>query len=458
MNWKPSDAFDYAKGNLDPSREENFRAAMEEQPELLRSVENAQRILNLGSDAIEASESIHLRRVLHEITTQEDKTMGPASFRWFVPALALLCISVISAVLLVSQEPTHSPLWAFQPPPTETESDKKVWLPLADGSSVGPSKLAVWSLVQQNSEGLTLELSAGTLDCKVTKKPEGQEFRVKAHGVEVSVVGTEFAVEANRDGAVTVSVTEGVVGVSHKGFEGNLEAGQSWSTQGGLASKKSKGAGSTVQETPAPPESPPVEVASPVETDDTPEEKKADTNSIHVQEPTKATTGGTPAKKLKQETAKPKVKGPTPIVPTEGNSETVENQPEDSGDTIEINLPHQSQQKPIEVANNQAKAPTGEAVKKAAQSKNVGAISALAKMQAGNYDEALRDLKGLQGKNVQHRADLLYLRGYCHHKKGEVAMARTLWTKMDELDPNNPWLPKVGNWLNPPKPSAGQLR
>ena len=74
------------------------------------------------------------------------------------------------------------------------------------------------------------------------------------------------------------------------------------------------------------------------------------------------------------------------------------------------------------------------------------------------YDDALRDLRGLQGKSVEHRADLLYLQGYCHHKKGDVAMARSLWTKMDGLDPNNPWLPKVGSWLNPPTPSAAKLR
>lgn len=458
MNWKPSDAFDYAKGNLEPAREQEFKAALENQPELLRAVEDAQSLLKTGADALEASETIHARRVLHGITHPEEKTMAPHGFRWFVPALALLCLSIISTVLFMSQEPAHSPLWAFQPPPGEDHAAERVWLPLADGSSVGPSKLAVWTLVNQEKGNLTLSLEAGTLDCKVTKKTEGQDFKVRAHGVEVTVVGTEFSVEATREGVVTVSVSEGIVEVRHKGFEGNLEAGQSWSTEGGVTSKKSNGVGSPTLENPEAPGSTRNEAGLPVANKDTQEKDNAVSGDVKTEEKPKgkARNGAVKDPKTVPENTMAKETGASPQMVNTGAPES--KKVKAPSDTIEIKLPHQSQEKPVEVASNEAKAPSDEETDKAPKTKNIGAIAALAKMKAGKYDDALRDLQALQGKSVQHRADLLYLQGYCHHKKGDVAMARSLWTKMDGLDPNNPWLPKVGSWLNPPTPSAAKLR
>jgi len=312
--------------------------------------------------------------------------------------------------------------------------------------------------VHQENGNLGLNLEAGTLNCKVAKKAEGQEFKVNSHGVEVRVVGTEFAVEANREGAVSVTVTEGIVEVRHKGFEGNLEAGQSWSTEGGVVSKSTNKAGSAPVANPESPETPSEEVVIPKAIPTAPKKAKEDAIAAKAQEPSQEKPGVTPAKSPKGET-----KGVNPVkkvalAPTGDAPEAGEQNAKAPSDTIEINLPHQSQQKPIEVAANQAKAPSEVEAPKTPKTKNKGALAALAKMKTGNYDDALRELNSLQGKSLEHQADLLYLRGYCHHKKGDVAMARSLWTKMDGLDPNNPWLPKVGSWLSPPEPSAGKLR
>lgn len=94
-------------------------------------------------------------------------------------------------------------------------------LTLGDGSTVALAPDSAIEIVP--GAGRTVRLLKGEALFKVTRDP-ARPFRVLAQGVETTVLGTEFDVRLQEDGAV-VAVREGVVRVDRATVSERLEAG-----------------------------------------------------------------------------------------------------------------------------------------------------------------------------------------------------------------------------------------
>jgi len=77
--------------------------------------------------------------------------------------------------------------------------------------------------------GATIVLDQGTVSCRVPKQKKGNRFVVDAGNVRVTVIGTEFSVTREGDGAL-VAVTEGTVRVAYNGRYALVDAGEEWSS------------------------------------------------------------------------------------------------------------------------------------------------------------------------------------------------------------------------------------
>jgi hypothetical protein len=88
------------------------------------------------------------------------------------------------------------------------------------------------SIIRRAAGNIDIALDRGRVDCEVAKIPGRAPFRVGAADVEVTVVGTVFAVELGRE--VRVEVDRGVVAVRSAAGEVLVEAGKMWTAAGGV--------------------------------------------------------------------------------------------------------------------------------------------------------------------------------------------------------------------------------
>jgi TolA-binding protein len=111
----------------------------------------------------------------------------------------------------------------------ETVGDSRSLLRLAGITSVlsdSGTELELESLGRDTM----LHLSRGAVTLRVTKRPSGQSFAVRAGSYTVIVLGTLFTVSRSTDGQVEVSVAEGVVRVSGMGGGWRVTAGECWTS------------------------------------------------------------------------------------------------------------------------------------------------------------------------------------------------------------------------------------
>ncbi|HEY4244735.1 MAG TPA: FecR family protein [Kofleriaceae bacterium] len=78
------------------------------------------------------------------------------------------------------------------------------------------------------SDGTTLVLARGAIDCDVTPRAGRPPFRVRSGDVLVEVVGTRFAVRRSPEGTTRVDVTRGKVRIAAPGVERLVTAGDTW--------------------------------------------------------------------------------------------------------------------------------------------------------------------------------------------------------------------------------------
>ena len=79
------------------------------------------------------------------------------------------------------------------------------------------------------SQGLLVVLERGGVTCRVTPRPQGAPFRIRAGEVQVSVTGTEFTVERRGEGA-RVAVAQGSVEIRAGGQIRRISAGDEWTS------------------------------------------------------------------------------------------------------------------------------------------------------------------------------------------------------------------------------------
>lgn len=123
---------------------------------------------------------------------------------------AAACIALFAPGIVLRLQADHATATA------ETRS-----LTLRDGSTVALAPDSAIEIVPGPDR--TVRLLKGEALFKVTRDPE-RPFRVLAHAVETTVLGTEFDVRLQEDGAV-VAVREGVVRVDQATVSERLEAG-----------------------------------------------------------------------------------------------------------------------------------------------------------------------------------------------------------------------------------------
>jgi TolA-binding protein len=178
---------------------------------------------------------------------------GPSSaWRWAAASVLALTLVVGAGRLWMVLSPTHAEVLATEggvfsggagaawvpvrrgdPIPTDT-------LVRSDGS--GHSLLSVSGIaalvlgadadltIDRLGRSTVLQLERGRVTARVTKRPAGSSFVVRAGGFTVTVVGTLFSVTETVDGRVAVSVREGVVEVAGRGQTWRVGAGQRWSS------------------------------------------------------------------------------------------------------------------------------------------------------------------------------------------------------------------------------------
>jgi hypothetical protein len=93
---------------------------------------------------------------------------------------------------------------------------------------------AVLRVREQSAAAVTVDLERGAAVFRVARRDGGRVFRVHAGSVDVQVLGTEFTVTRDGDGA-RVRVAEGRVRVFFAGRYEDLGAGESWDSAGAAA-------------------------------------------------------------------------------------------------------------------------------------------------------------------------------------------------------------------------------
>lgn len=427
MKHQPSDCFDYLANRMSPEDRESFETQLNQDPELQEALEKARVVYELGKEAQEAAEYA-AHPSLETIQHAGSKAPPVPRIRPLLRAVAALVILVIGSVIALESQNNETPLWAFQPPPNATGMDKTEtsWIRLADGSKVAPTPTSEWAVNLQSDTRVELELMLGSLELDVESEPN-REFTVLLGDVRVVVVGTRFTVR-NNDTSQDVSVEKGTVRVEYGDVVSKLVAGEKWSSNSPLQpSEEDEGAAAA---TPA-----------------TQEEI----------EPLPATNRGTRNAKPQSAHKGLNSKSATSKSPA-GSLSEAEQPPGDSVAMREIQIPHQWQKPTQHGSLSGPKPKVGSTVEPARELGPSPLRKSVSLLNQKGCAAAIEALPAAGTLSPARKADRLYILGYCAHSKGNTTDARAHFKTMQTIDPGHPWLPTVGSWLAPEKPTATQLR
>lgn len=206
-------------------------------------------------------DDLRLRRTWDSLEDKLDTplvTAQPARPKWGW-ALAAACVTLVISAFIwwpKSTKESKKPFLSFAPQTpgspftpkrtkpnthiassaknTPTKSEPAI-LTLMDGSRARTAASAAVHIVTSTSKQITLVQQKGRVAYEVTKR-KSRTFTVKAKGVEVNVLGTQFSVQVLPDNTVVVSVTEGTVRAADSTRSVVLQAGESVTLKGRDAS------------------------------------------------------------------------------------------------------------------------------------------------------------------------------------------------------------------------------
>jgi len=187
---------------------------------------------------VEPLDNVTLARVEQRVLATVDLSMVErrraawfSSRRWLAPAVAVAGIAL--AIFLNVRSSLDSNRFAAAVPdtapaePTTLITAEDTARLEIDGAVIvlGPNARA--DLIRQADGGTTVALHDGRVDCEVEPRTNRLPFIVNAGDLDVTVVGTVFAVERHGDD-VRVEVTRGKVQVGDRTGGRLVAAGEAW--------------------------------------------------------------------------------------------------------------------------------------------------------------------------------------------------------------------------------------
>jgi transmembrane sensor len=156
-------------------------------------------------------------------------TLSRAASRWPVFLVAAVAAALLVIVIARPWQAKQQPMASTSATPMPSAVAKKV-ITLSDGSQVTLDSDAALTIDRADAENIHLVLASGGIDVDVTHRESRTSFVVSAGGHDVSVIGTQFRVEASAS-ALTVEVRRGLVRVDGPTKTPRLlGAGEKWTT------------------------------------------------------------------------------------------------------------------------------------------------------------------------------------------------------------------------------------
>ena len=262
---------------------------------------------------------------------------------------------------------------------------------------------------------VALNLEAGSVTCEVRKLRPNESFEVYAKGLRVAVVGTRFTVAISSDGVPSVSVAEGRVAVTQQ--DGR---------------KALLGAGETLDGS--------EEVAS----DSLAKAEAADVSAG-------TDVSGVPVMRETSEREAPQKVRKKAV----SSKSRVSKSPEVS-DAPGAEAPRKDAGHVIEVTVNETMEAARGADSTEVRSRLVGVIGMIRSGNCSAAQSALSAINLMNGAS-RYRADITYLSGYCHRKKGDVGRSERLFTLYRKLSKSRRWKIPTAHDEVLPIPSASHL-